>query len=1617
MDNSSTSFQASPAHSPISVSPSPASASASGAGGSPSRMAGGGSVPRRPSSAANRPASLSPQPMGGGLVGGPPAGGDPSTQPSSVSSAHIVQVVVNKDEHGYGMKVSGDNPVFVNSVKEGGPAERAGLHAGDKIIKVNGVNVMQSTHTQVVGLIKSSSQVLLTVQQRSSALRNVTSPSVHSRPVTTPTSSSRITGPQPVDNEKQYQLQLEKEQYYRLMIEKEQNYIDLLRSQIASSPDEKKCLELAKTEKNLQTLQTMLTRSQNEYPNPTHHRTKSSPETLRSAMTSAKANKRKMSESLNDLTSAQETWEATGGGVGPPPPNETPPGTPPPPYPSPTPQERRNRHLEEGFVDMPDISALRSSGSTRILANSMPIHAATPQTSQQPIMSMEDDEISDQEITQPEDHGHFKSLSKLWEHLPHLAVFTNYILSNSDPNSLLFYLITDLYKEGNAKEMRKWAFEIHSSFLVPGAPLRLSNVDENILREIDEVLTNEYDKEEILRKIFWKARLRAKEDLTRLLADFQQKRTAGLGTIFGPTDQVLAEIYNDKAKEKELYESLFLEKLVPYLEEVDKDSYDSKKYYTAAALTTVLTRIFQVHPVNHNLDKCPTFVTKEKSFRTKFIGKYLKRSSVLGHQFIAQQYYTVVYCTNCHQILYGIRPQGYQCSVCLINLHRHCVKLFEDSCPGPITKKDRGIMKLIGMRHDSNEHNKIRKSSQFLQMERERRQMEEQRDSSFDLSESGEVKGGGAGGQPVSRSGSDRRPDAVREEACSKQETASPESASSSASGDPASVAGAKDHLRGDEHGATPNSSTILPATGSNRKVNSININRSESVKEQSEKRKQQRRNHSDPSHTITSGNVDLDQHTVLSNTDSGSSSNSSISCNGRLSESPSNSVDAVGQGRRRAGPESDSDMDTEAEPWQNLVTAEELRNLSPHEKKRQDVINELFHTENSHVRNLNVLYKIFYRKILESQTLKPDELNLLFPNIKEMFDVHREINKEMWRRRKEDPIVKELGDTLLGIFNERLKKAAATFCESQQLALEFIKKRRERDSKFDAVLAECEKKRQCRRLPLQGILPTEMQRLSKYPLLLERLIHSVESNSDEVEDQARKDELAKLQLAMQKSKEILNYVNEAAKLAHNRHRLEEIQKHLDTSSFERSEQPIAQEFKTIDLTKYRLIIEGGMQLRRPNKPIVPVHILLLEEAVIILHREGDKFLLKFFQSGSSAQPNPLSPIIKMNTLLVRQNAVCKNALFLVNTSTNNSHMYDLIAEDEIKRAVWFKHFSDATKAYQRREGRLPSQSSASSKRGVEPVPADESDDSSGSSDAALDQSQPSGGAGHAQEAVTPTAVGGAEKQEEEETGKEVELRAKSPAATEGASSSVEPSPDMVAGGGAQASRVSAEDWPLIQPSQISIASPPVHTAESMLTPLEQIRRKDALVKQALEDKESLVADLLNIPREHFQHIADMAGADTSNDADPSEKLMAAIYQVDQLQKIINQSLNVDEKDVLTSKGGKHPACASQQVEDEPQTTNGTAPTVPIGPVKTIATSLSSLLTTLMSEVKQVEEERDRLRKELHRVRERLHEEHNLHSPVALDDSEILTSPASNSSYTLNDSIQVVTKSDFEEEP
>jgi Rho guanine nucleotide exchange factor 12 len=135
------------------------------------------------------------------------------------------------------------------------------------------------------------------------------------------------------------------------------------------------------------------------------------------------------------------------------------------------------------------------------------------------------------------------------------------------------------------------------------------------------VLLNESDKEEILRKVFWKARQRAKEELNDQLADFQLKKTAGLGTMYGPNDTVLDECIHDKNKELKMIEHYLVPKMEPYIEDIDKEVVDDRKFTTAAALGTILSKVFRIRGQHFNtlLERCPTFVSKEKSFKARLI--------------------------------------------------------------------------------------------------------------------------------------------------------------------------------------------------------------------------------------------------------------------------------------------------------------------------------------------------------------------------------------------------------------------------------------------------------------------------------------------------------------------------------------------------------------------------------------------------------------------------------------------------------------------------------------------------------------------------------------------------------------------------------------------------------------------------------------------------------------------------------------------------------------------------------------------------------------------------------------------------------------------------------------
>lgn len=81
------------------------------------------------------------------------------------------EIHIERTSAGLGLSIAGgkgstpfrgdDEGIFISRVTEGGPADLAGLRVGDKVLKVNGVSVVDVDHYQAVEVLKASGAVLV----------------------------------------------------------------------------------------------------------------------------------------------------------------------------------------------------------------------------------------------------------------------------------------------------------------------------------------------------------------------------------------------------------------------------------------------------------------------------------------------------------------------------------------------------------------------------------------------------------------------------------------------------------------------------------------------------------------------------------------------------------------------------------------------------------------------------------------------------------------------------------------------------------------------------------------------------------------------------------------------------------------------------------------------------------------------------------------------------------------------------------------------------------------------------------------------------------------------------------------------------------------------------------------------------------------------------------------------------------------------------------------------------------------------------------------------------------------------------------------------------------------
>ncbi|VDM62729.1 unnamed protein product [Angiostrongylus costaricensis] len=217
---------------------------------------------------------------------------------------------------------------------------------------------------------------------------------------------------------------------------------------------------------------------------------------------------------------------------------------------------------------------------------------------------------------------------------------------------------------------------------------------------------------------------------------------------------------------------------------------------------------------------------------------------------------------------------------------------------------------------------------------------------------------------------------------------------------------------------------------------------------------------------------------------------------------------------------DSDLEMETEAPRLDQLLGLDVMQHLEPKERNRQEAIKKLFHSERTHVRNLKVLSGVFHKPMSWNNVASSDVRELLFANVDEVIEIHMGMLRQMrqvvekWER---DPSVTgvygNVGELLENMFDgeagEKLMQVTTIFCENQEHALEVLRTR----------------------LQLKDHLPVEMQRLVKYPLLLEAIAKYTDVENEEYDHLLR---------TVESTKRILRAVNTAKENAENVRRLEE---------------------------------------------------------------------------------------------------------------------------------------------------------------------------------------------------------------------------------------------------------------------------------------------------------------------------------------------------------------------------------------------------------------------------------------------------------------------------------------------
>ncbi|KAK7917079.1 hypothetical protein PG985_010687 [Apiospora marii] len=202
-----------------------------------------------------------------------------------------------------------------------------------------------------------------------------------------------------------------------------------------------------------------------------------------------------------------------------------------------------------------------------------------------------------------------------------------------------------------------------------------------------------------------------------------------------------------------------------------------------------------------------------------------------------------------------------------------------------------------------------------------------------------------------------------------------------------------------------------------------------------------------------------------------------------------------------------DVDQTDEQKLWINSVPKEIVESVGDREQKRQEVISEICYTERDFVKDLEYLRDFWILPLRSKGSPIPAQrrdqvVRNIFGNIIDHPAIHTvssRFGKALTERQQKHPVVKNLGDIFLE-FVPQFEPFILYGSKQMEGKFEF-EQEKSNNPFFAKFVDEIERRKESRKLELNGYLTKPTTRLARYPLLLDNVLKYSEEGSSDRED------------------------------------------------------------------------------------------------------------------------------------------------------------------------------------------------------------------------------------------------------------------------------------------------------------------------------------------------------------------------------------------------------------------------------------------------------------------------------------------------------------------------------------